>query len=77
MSLGEVLDNEGNKKILRPTDYGANDENTLKIGMRQQTPMNPALRNPNVLIKIIASFNCYGLGPAESVLQNKWNIMTW
>ena len=36
------------KKFLLPTDYGANDENTLKIGVRQQSPMKPAPRNQNV-----------------------------
>ena len=36
-----------NKKLL-PMDYGANDESTLKIGAKQPSPMNPALRNQNV-----------------------------
>ena len=36
------------KKFLLPTDYGATDENTLKMGMRQQSPMKPAPRNQNV-----------------------------
>ena len=34
-----------NKKFLLPTDYGANDENTLKMGVRQQSPMKPAPHN--------------------------------
>ena len=38
-----------NKKFLLPTDYGANDESTLKMGAKQPSPMNPALRNQNVL----------------------------
>ena len=37
-----------NKKFLLPTDYGANDESTLKMGAKQPSPMNPALRNQNV-----------------------------
>ena len=37
-----------NKKFLLPTDYGANDESTLKIGVKQPSPINPALRNQNV-----------------------------
>ena len=36
------------KKFLLPTDYGANDENTLKMGLRQQSPMKPAPRNQDV-----------------------------
>ena len=36
------------KKFLLPTEYGANDENTLKMGLRQQSPMKPAPRNQNV-----------------------------
>ena len=36
------------KKFLLPTDYGANDENTLKMGVRQQSPMKPSLSNQNV-----------------------------
>ena len=37
-----------NKKFLLPTDYGTNDESTLKMGAMQPSPMNPALRNQNV-----------------------------
>ena len=33
------------KKFLLPTDYGANDENTLKMGMRQYSLMKTAPRN--------------------------------
>ena len=36
------------KKFLLSTDYGANDENTLKMGVRQQSPMKPARSNQNV-----------------------------
>ena len=36
------------QKFLLPTDYGANDESSLKIGAKQPSPMNPALRNQNV-----------------------------
>ena len=36
------------KKFLLPTDYGANDENTLKLGVRQQSPMKPMPRNQYV-----------------------------
>ena len=42
-----------NKKFLLPTDYGANDESTLKIGAKQPRSMNPALRNQNVQENII------------------------
>ena len=34
-----------NNKFLLPTDYGANDESTLKMGVKQPSPMNPALKN--------------------------------
>ena len=51
------------KKFLLPTDYGANDESTLKMGVKQPRPMNPALRNENV--QRIASFNCFGLGSSR------------
>ena len=37
-----------NKKFLLPMNYGANDESTLKMGTKQPSPMNPALRNQNV-----------------------------
>ena len=37
-----------NKKFLLPTDYDANDESTLKMGAKQPSLMNPALRNQNV-----------------------------
>ena len=37
------------KKFLPPMDYGANDENTLKMGVRQNSPMEPVPRNQNVL----------------------------
>ena len=37
-----------NKKLLLPTDYGADDESTLKMGVKQPRTMNPALRNQNV-----------------------------
>ena len=37
-----------NKKFLLPTDYGTNDETTLKMGAKQPSPMNSALRNQNV-----------------------------
>ena len=37
-----------NKTYLLPTDYGANDERTLKMGAKQPSTMNPALRNQNV-----------------------------
>ena len=33
-----------NKKFLLPMDYGTNDERTLKMGAKQPSPMNPALR---------------------------------
>ena len=36
------------KKFLLPTDYGANDEKTLKMGVRQQSPMKPAPGNQYV-----------------------------
>ena len=36
-----------NRKFLLQTDYGCNDESYLKIGIRQPSPMNPALRNQN------------------------------
>ena len=36
-----------NKKFLL-TDYGANDESTLEMGVKQPCPMNHALRNQNV-----------------------------
>ena len=36
------------KKFVLPTDFGANDENTLKMGVRQQNPMKPAVGNQNV-----------------------------
>ena len=36
------------KKFLLPTDYGANDESTLKMGAKQSSPVNPALRNQNL-----------------------------
>ena len=45
-----------NKKYLLPTDYGAKDENTLKIGLRQQSPMNPALKIKMSKRIAIASF---------------------
>ena len=37
-----------NKKFLLPMDYGANDDITLKMGVKQPSLMNPALRNQNV-----------------------------
>ena len=37
-----------NKKFLLPTDYGANDESTLKMGFKQPSPMNSPLRDQNV-----------------------------
>ena len=37
-----------NKKFRLPTDYGANDKSTLKMGTKQPSPMNPVLRNQNV-----------------------------
>ena len=37
-----------NKKFLLLMDYGTNDESTLKMGTKQPSPMNPALRNQNV-----------------------------
>ena len=43
-------------KLLLPMDYEVNNENTLKMGMSQQSPMKPAL----IVIKMskrIASFN--------------------
>ena len=36
------------KKFLLPTDYGTNDKNTLKMDVREQGPMKPALSNQNV-----------------------------
>ena len=36
------------KKFLLSMNYGANDENTLKMGARQQTPMKSAINNQNV-----------------------------
>ena len=36
------------KKFLLPMNYCANDENTLKTGVRQQSTMKPAPRNQNV-----------------------------
>ena len=43
-----MLDNDVQQEFLLPTDYGANDESTLKMAVRQPSPMNPALRNQNV-----------------------------
>ena len=37
-----------NKKFLLPTDYGANDKSTFYMGVKQPSPMKPALRNQNV-----------------------------
>ena len=48
------------KRFLLLTDYGANDENTLKMGVRQPSP--------NIEIKMtkrIASFNCCGRGSSR------------
>ena len=42
-----------NKKFLLPTDYGANDESTLKMDVKHLRSMNPALRNQNVQENII------------------------
>ena len=42
-----------NKKFLEPTHYGANDDSTLKMGIKQPSPMNPALRNQDVQENII------------------------
>ena len=36
------------KKFLLPMDYGPNDENILKMGVRQQNPMKPSPLNQNV-----------------------------
>ena len=36
------------KKFLLPTDYGAHDKNTLKMGVRHQSLLKPAPRNQNV-----------------------------
>ena len=48
-SLGEeVLDKDVQQEVPAATDYGANDESTLKIGVKQPSPMNPALRNQHV-----------------------------
>ena len=52
-----------NKKFLFPTDYGSNDESTLKMGAEQPSPMNPALRNQNVQENSI--IKCYGLGSSR------------
>ena len=74
------------KKFLLPTDYGANDENTLKMGVRQQSP-----RSQHLAIKMpkrIAQFNCYGLGSSReyvaelvkqydlAALQETW-LFSW
>ena len=59
-----------NKKFLLPTDYGANDESTLKMGVNQPSPMNPALRNQNVQENSIINLIAMVLGPAGSMLQN-------
>ena len=37
----------GTYRLWLPTDYGANDANTLKMGVRQQSPMKPTPRNQN------------------------------
>ena len=60
-----MLDND-NEKFLLPMDYGANDENTLKMGMRQQSPMKPALSNKYVKEHHLIAM---GLGPAGSMLR--------
>ena len=36
------------KKFLLLTDFGTNDEITLKMGVRKPSPVNPAVRNQNV-----------------------------
>ena len=36
------------KKFLLPMDYGANDENILKMGVKQQSHIKPAPHNQNV-----------------------------
>ena len=51
------------KKYLLPTDHGANDEDTLKKGIRQPSPI---IR----LSKRISSFNCYGLGFSINMLPS-------
>ena len=37
------------ENFLLPTDYGANNKNTLKMGTRQQSPMKPVPHTLNVL----------------------------
>ena len=54
------------KKFLLPMDYGANDENTLKIGVRLPSLMKLALEMP----KRIHHLTAMGLGPAKSKLQS-------
>ena len=49
-----MLDNDVLQEVL-----AANDENTLNMGMRQPSPLNPALRKH--MTKRIALFNSYGL----------------
>ena len=36
------------KRFQLPTDYGADEEDTLKMGMRQSSPVNPEHRKQNV-----------------------------
>ena len=43
-----MLDDDVHQEVPAATDYGANDEKTLKMGVRQQSPMKPAPRNQNV-----------------------------
>ena len=52
-----------NTKFLLPTDYGPSDESTLKMGVKQPSPMNPALRSQNVQENII--IDCFGLGSSR------------
>ena len=43
-----MLDNDVHKKYLLPTDYDANDEKTLKMGVRQQGPVKAGPHDQNV-----------------------------
>ena len=58
-----------NKKFLLSMDYDANDEYALKLGVKQLSPVNPALRNQDVQ-ENYHHLIALGLSPAGSILQN-------
>ena len=43
-----MLDNDVHQEVPADDDHGTNDESTLKMGVKQPSSMNPALRNQNV-----------------------------